>query len=147
MNLSNKQVQALVRELLPVIVAQQKEQLESIKAKVKEQCLKRVMKLKLPFADITWYVVGIEINCRAIAEHLGFDISYDNHKVFRSIEDLTDYVYQRTIAKEFKETFWNEIKANDIEHEVIIWTIWAETVQWLIDTVKAKLLSKGKFNS
>lgn len=45
MNLSAKQIQALVRELVPVVAAKQKEQLESIKQEVKDECLTKVRNL------------------------------------------------------------------------------------------------------
>lgn len=140
MNLSTKQIQALVRELQPVIRAKQEEQLASIKESVRNQCIEKVKSLELPFDIVGWRIKGLEFDNKLLCDKLWVDIDYNSRKCYSSEEEIVNYMYSKSINKNFIATFWKEIKSEDIEHEIIIWTIWADTVQALMENVKAKLI-------
>lgn len=122
MNLSNKQIQALVKEILPDVHAMQKAQLEAMKPVLMKEIEKEVNKLKIPFDLIGKnYVYGFLIS-KDILKLFDCENVYISSE-YKSREELIEKLYSAIVMKKFNQKYGTQIKPEDIEHEIIIGTI------------------------
>jgi len=140
MNLSSKQLCALVKELQPIIVAKQREQLEWLKETLKDNCIVKAKSLNLPFNSISWLVKWLDIDSKELLKQLWLKEDYASRKTFSSEDELANFIFNKSLSSEFEKNFWKEIKAEDIEHELLLWTIWSANVEELLNVVKKKLI-------
>lgn len=141
MNLSSKQLQALVRELLPTIRAKQREQLESIEQNTKEELKQKVLALGITF-EYDALVMSVNIDKAKVFEKLWLHSDWWKAIEASSEDDVVDYIFDKYLKQRFEKLFWKEITSDDIEHELVIATIGAQDVEQLINIVKAKLLGQ-----
>lgn len=122
MNLSSKQIQALVREIMPDVQAMQKSQLEAMKPVLMKEIEKEIDKLKIPFDIIGKnYIYGFLIS-KDILKIFDCENAYISSE-YKSREDLIEKLYSAIVMKKFNQKYGAQIKAEDIEHEIIIGTI------------------------
>ena len=141
MNLSNKQVQALVKEISPVVAKHQKEKLSKLEVELKKELKSTVKSLNAPFKIVWWLVKWLVLDNALLSEKLWIaKSSYSKESIFYSEDGIVQYAYDKLIKDRFVSKYWKEVTADDIEHEVIMATIWASNIESLIESVKAKLL-------
>lgn len=140
MNLNTKQINALTRELLPQIKESQKKQLASLEDELKKRITNMVNNLNIDFSIIDDLVYSIYIDTWKLWERLWFQPKYVYKSEFKSNQGIVDYTYSHMVKTEFEARFWKEITSDEIKHEIILSTIWAENIEQLINAVKLKLM-------
>jgi len=148
MNLSKKQIDALVREIYPDVQSKQKQQLVYLTESYKQE-IKKFVESNIDFSWVDReYIWAITIKkSRIMFDPDLYSPKQDWYWSTIEIKDeksandvIVSSILSDTIKKKFESFYWVwEITKDDIEHEIVLATIWAESIKELISIVKSKL--------
>jgi len=146
MNLSNKQITALVKEILPNVQKKQREQLDLLKDNYKKE-ISDYVESNVDISRINWDIATVVCIKKSLISFPWWEVKtewyYSTIELRKdtAIGSIINLIYTDTIKKKFVDTYWKEeIKAEDIEHEIILATIWASTIEELVNIVTEKLI-------